>query len=82
MDDARQLEQEDMFDGAVDFTHIAAGEQRADVQVKRTGALNIALITRLTAESNAAEWEQAKDEWRVTGNVWYIPIHAQAYRLQ
>jgi len=65
----------------IDMTHHIEGEERAEVNVKASGALNIALIRRLTIESKAVNWEQAKDEWRVTGNVWYIPLRSVPYRL-
>tara|TARA_R110002020_G_scaffold253928_4_gene467636 strand:+ start:6993 stop:8228 length:1236 start_codon:yes stop_codon:yes gene_type:complete len=62
-------------------THYTHGEQRTEINVKAQGALNISLVRRLTQVSNATEWEQAKDEWRVTGQVWYIPLRNQPYRL-
>ena len=63
------------------YLHLTDGEERTEINVKKSGAFNIALIKRLTEESNAQDWETAKDEWRVTGNVWYIPLNATPYRL-
>ena len=65
----------------IDLTHHIDGEARDEINVNRSGALNIALIRRLTEESNAETWDDAKHEWRVTGNVWYIPLRSQPYRL-
>jgi hypothetical protein len=62
-------------------THHMQGEERTDINVKRTGALNIALMKRLTEVSNADNWDEAKEEWMVTGNVWYIPLRNDAHRL-
>ena len=62
-------------------THYLEGEERDNINVRRTGAFNKSLITRLTQESVSDNWDEAKHEWRVTGNVWYIPIQAEAYRL-
>ena len=39
------------------------------------GPYNKALMTRMTELSVANEWDEAKKEWRITGNVWYIPFH-------
>ena len=57
-----------------DPTHFTTGEECVDINVSRTGALNIALMRRLTEESVSSDWEDAKHEWRVTGRVWYIPF--------
>ena len=59
-------------------THHAIGEQLDVINVNRSGALNKALIERLTAESNSDDWEEAKHEWRATGNTWYIPLRDSA----
>jgi len=63
------------------YLHLTDGEERTEINVNRNGALNKALISRLTEISQADNWTEAKDEWRVTGQVWYIPIRAPAYRL-
>jgi len=65
----------------INMTHIVDGEDRDTITIKKTGAYNVALIKRLTEESNSDDWEEAKEEWRVTGNVWYIPMNGIAYRL-
>tara|TARA_A100001201_G_scaffold143181_2_gene143746 strand:+ start:6835 stop:7872 length:1038 start_codon:yes stop_codon:yes gene_type:complete len=55
-------------------THFADGEMLDNISVSRSGALNKALIERLTKESVSDNWEEAKHEWRATGNTWYIPL--------
>lgn len=55
-------------------THFADGELLDNISVSRSGALNKALIERLTKESVSDNWEEAKHEWRATGNTWYIPL--------
>jgi len=62
-------------------THHAIGEQLDVINVNRSGALNKALIERLTAESVSDDWEQAKHEWKATGNTWYIPLRDNPNRL-
>ena len=64
------------------YLHLTDGEERTEINVNRNGALNIALINRLTEISVADNWDEAKDEWMVTGNVWYIPLRTRnTYRL-
>jgi hypothetical protein len=59
-------------------THHAVGEQLDVINVNRSGALNKALVERLTVESVSDDWETAKHEWRATGNTWYIPLRDNA----
>lgn len=59
-------------------THFADGELLDNINVNRSGALNKALIERLTKESDSDNWEDAKLEWRATGNTWYIPLSDNA----
>lgn len=54
------------------------GERLDNISVSRSGALNKALIDRLTEESVADNWEEAKHEWKATGQTWYIPIRDKA----
>ena len=39
-----------------------------------SGAYNVALKNNLTELSVADDWEEARKEWKATGNVWYIPL--------
>lgn len=55
-------------------THHLVGEERNQINVNESGALNKALISRLTAISVSDDWDIAKHEWRATGEVWYIPL--------
>ncbi len=50
------------------------GEHVVNISVDRKGSLNKALIDRLTKESVSDNWEEAKHEWKATGNTWYIPL--------
>ena len=70
-----------MDDDFIDNTHMAAGEDRETINVNRSGALNRALMSRLTEVSVSNEWDEAKHEWKVTGNVWYIPLVQAPNRL-
>ena len=38
------------------------------------GPYNKALMRRMTELSDADNWDDAKKEWRITGEVWYIPL--------
>ncbi len=49
------------------------GEENHNIELK-SGALNQALINRLTEISVSDDWEEVKHEWRATGNVWYRPL--------
>jgi len=49
------------------------GEENHNIELK-SGALNQALINRLTEISVSDDWEEVKHEWRATGNVWYRPM--------
>ena len=62
-------------------THYLEGEERDNINVRRTGAFNKSLITRLTQESVSDNWDEAKHEWKVTGRVWYIPLSHIPIRL-
>jgi hypothetical protein len=62
----------------IDATHYMQGEEVVNVSLNRDGALNKALMTRLTEMSNADNWEEAKEEWRATGEVWYVPLRYRA----
>ncbi len=53
--------------------HHIEGEHREEINIK-SGALNQALINRLTDISVSDDWEIAKHEWRATGQVWYRPM--------
>jgi hypothetical protein len=55
-------------------THHFEGEEIKTINLSRTGALNKALISRLTEISVSNEWDEAKHEWRATGEVWYVPL--------
>ena len=69
------------MDDFINMTHYIDGDRPDEINVKRSGAYNISLIKRLTAESVSDDWDVAKHEWRTTGNVWYIPMNSPAYRL-
>ena len=60
----------------------ADGEQVDTINVSRKGALNQALISRLTEISVSDEWDVAKHEWRATGNVWYRPLKYEGTQIQ
>ena len=49
------------------------GEHNHEINIK-SGALNQALINRLTEISVSDDWDEVKHEWRATGNVWYRPM--------
>jgi len=55
-------------------TRYIDGEEKQIISVNESGALNKALISRLTAKSVSNEWDEAKHEWRATGRVWYVPL--------
>ena len=55
-------------------THHLVGEERNEININQSGALNKALISRLTDISVSDDWDNAKHEWRATGEVWYIPL--------
>jgi len=55
-------------------THHIIGEERNEININQSGALNKALISRLTEISVSDDWDVAKHEWRATGEVWYIPL--------
>jgi hypothetical protein len=44
------------------------------VGMNPNGPYNKALMTRMTELSVADNWDEAKKEWRITGEVWYIPL--------
>ena len=69
------------MDEFIDNTHFIEGDEKDTITIRKTGAFNKALITRLTYESNSNDWEVAKEEWRVTGRVWYIPLSHSPWRL-
>ena len=60
----------------------ADGEEVDTINVSRKGALNQALISRLTEISVSDEWDVAKHEWRATGNVWYRPLRYEGTQIQ
>ena len=45
----------------------------AEGEVNENKKMYSALSTRLLEMSESEDYEEAKHEWRVTGNVWYIP---------
>jgi len=57
--------------------YVAIGDNMdVDLITLSSGPYNKALMTRMTAISVADNWTDAKKEWRMTGNVWYIPMAA------
>jgi len=43
-----------------------------------SGAFNIALKEKLTELSVSDNWQEAREEWKATGNVWYVPMKDDA----
>ena len=43
-----------------------------------SGAFNIALKEKLTVLSVADNWQEAREEWKATGKVWYVPMKDDA----
>jgi len=58
------------------------GEESQYVGHIKSGALNQALIKRLTKISVSDDWEIAKHEWRATGQVWYRPLRYAETEIQ
>ena len=61
--------------------HHIEGEHKQDINIK-SGALNQALIRRLTEISVSDDWDVAKHEWRATGQVWYRPLRYEGTNIQ
>tara|TARA_R100001015_G_C4633548_1_gene198681 strand:+ start:1790 stop:2989 length:1200 start_codon:yes stop_codon:yes gene_type:complete len=54
--------------------HHIEGEHRHEININQSGAFNKSLINNLVDISVSNDWEEAKHEWRATGNVWYRPM--------
>lgn len=54
--------------------HHIDGEHRHEISINQSGAFNKALISNLIELSVSDNWDDAKHEWRATGNVWYRPM--------
>lgn len=61
--------------------HHIEGEHKQEINIK-SGALNQALIKRLTEISVSDDWDVAKHEWRATGQVWYRPLRYEGTNIQ
>lgn len=46
-----------------------------------TGAYNVALKENLVKLSKADNWAEAREEWKATGNVWYVPMRDDAVEV-
>tara|TARA_R110002012_G_scaffold303918_1_gene506201 strand:+ start:639 stop:1844 length:1206 start_codon:yes stop_codon:yes gene_type:complete len=66
----------------LEVTHYIDGEDSLEINLNRTGALNRALMTRLTELSVSDDWDEAKHEWRATGEVWYRPLRYAETEIQ